>query len=474
VRRRPAAALAAALLVLVGAGPAPAAHRDAAPGPGGAGIGDPYFPRDGNGGYDVAHYAVHVTTAITDGRIAGRTTVTATATRDLSSFHLDLLLPVTSVRVDGRPARFRRPDRHELRVTPAAPIRAGRTFRVRVTYAGRPGRIAWGGERAWLANRHEIVTMGQPHMAAWWFPANDHPRDKARFDVSIRVPRGRQAVSNGGLHARTVGRRWTVFHWRARDPMATYLAFFAAGDFALERGRTAAGTPYVLAVSERLDPAERRRALALLRRTPVVQAWLERRLGRYPFRWTGGLVTSLRPGFALENQTRPTYPSLGGAGQDWIVAHELAHQWLGDSVSVRSWRDIWLNEGLATWFEVRWDDFGGSASMAEWLSSTWESHADDPSFWDLPVDDPGRTRLFDEAVYVRGAMTVQALRNRIGGTAVDTLLRRWVAERRHGTGATADFVALAEEVSGEDLTGFFTAWLRSPERPARTAGNGLA
>ena len=474
MRLRPAAVLAAALLVLAGAGAAPAAPVADPPTPGAPGIGDPYFPRDGNGGYDVRHYDVHVTTAIADGRLTGRTTITATATQDLASFHLDLLLPARSVRVDGRPATFRRPDRHELRVTPARPVPAGRTFRVDVTYGGRPGKVWWGGERAWLANRREIVTMGQPHMAAWWFPANDHPRDKATFDITVRVPRGRQGVSNGRLVERTAGRRWSRFHWRQADPMATYLAFFAAGDFTLERGRTAAGTPYVLAVSERLAPAERRRAMALLRRTPTVQAWLERHLGRYPFRSTGGLVTSLDPGFALENQTRPTYPYLGGAGQDWIVAHELAHQWFGDSVSLQSWRDIWLNEGLATWFEVRWDDAGGSASMAEWLDATWESHADDASFWALPVDDPGRNRLFDEAVYVRGAMTVQALRNRIGATAFDALLRRWVSERRFGSGTTADFVALAGDVSGEDLGGFFTAWLSTPERPARTADNGLA
>ena len=476
MRRRPAVALATALLLAAGAAPAPAEPGDPAgtPAPGSAGIGDAYFPQDGNGGYDVRHYDVHVSTAIADGRLTGRTTVTATATEPLAGFQLDLLLPATSVRVDGRRAAFSRPNRHELRVVPASPITAGQSFRVQVQYAGRPGEVAWGGERAWVANRHEIVTMGEPHMAAWWFPANDHPRDKATFDISVRVPRGRQAVSNGRLLERTNGRRWTVFHWRARDPMATYLAFFAAGDFAVERGRTATGTPYLLAVSERLAPGERRRAAAMLRRTPRVQAWLERWLGPYPFGSTGGLVTSLHPGFALENQTRPTYPYLGGAGQDWIVAHELAHQWFGDSVSVHDWRDIWLNEGLATWFETLWDDYGGSQSMHDWLVSTWQSHAADASFWDLPVGDPGRTRLFDEAVYIRGAMTVEALRQRIGATAFDTLLRRWVAERRHGTGATADFVALAEEVSGEDLAGFFTAWLATPDRPARTAENGLA
>jgi aminopeptidase N len=314
--------------------------------------------------------------------------------------------------------------------------------------------------------------MGQPHIAPWWSPANDHPRDKATFDLHVRVPRGREAVSNGRLVGRDVGRDSTSWHWRSRQPMAPYLAFFAAGDFRLERG-TAGDTPYVLAVSERLTAAQQRRALALMRRTPRVLAWLEHRLGDYPFDSTGGLTTSLRPGFALENQTRPTYPYVGGPGQDWLVAHELAHQWFGDAVSVHGWRDIWLNEGIATWLELLWDHNRGFASPQGWLEASWESRAADASFWSLTIADPGPNRLFDDAVYERGAMTVQALRHRLGGEAFGILLRRWVAERRHGTGSTEDFTALAEEVSGQELTGFFDAWLRTPDRPAATVENGL-
>ena len=189
--------------------------------------------------------------ALRSGRLTGRTFLTVTATQDLSSFHLDLVLPTDRVLVDGVPAAFTRPDRHEVRVVPAEPIAAGRRFRVRVDYHGRPGPTAYGGERPWVGNTREVVAMGQPHIAPWWFPANDHPRDKATFDLHVRVPRGREAVANGRLVGRDVGRDWTSWHWRSRQPMAPYLAFFAAGDFRLERG-TAGGTPYVLAVSERL------------------------------------------------------------------------------------------------------------------------------------------------------------------------------------------------------------------------------
>jgi aminopeptidase N len=470
VRRRAVAAALAPLVLLAGAGSSTAVPAE--PTPGAAGIGDPYFPRDGNGGYNVAHYDVHVRMALRSGRLTGRTFLTMTATQDLSSFDLDLELPTDRVLVGGVPARVTRPGRHEVRVVPAEPIAAGRRFRVRVDYHGRPARQAYGGERPWLGDTREVVAMGQPHIAPWWFPANDHPRDKATFDLHVTVPRGREAVANGRLVDRDVGRRWTAWHWRSRQPMAPYLAFFAAGDFRLERGK-AGRTPYVLAVSERLSAPQQRRALALMRRTPRVLAWLERRLGDYPFDSTGGLTTSLHPGFALENQTRPTYPYVGGPGQDWIVAHELAHQWFGDAVSVHGWRDIWLNEGIATWLEVLWNGNRGFASPQEWLEASWEAREADASFWDLAIADPGPARLFDDAVYERGAMATQALRHRIGAEAFGTLLRRWVTERRNGTGSTEDFTDLAESVSGQDLTGFFDAWLRTPERPAATAENGL-
>jgi aminopeptidase N len=310
--------------------------------------------------------------------------------------------------------------------------------------------------------------MNEPHMAPWWFPSDDHPADKATFDVAITTDAGLQVISNGTEGSRTVNGAHATTRWHEDEPMATYLAFFAAGHFLVSHGTTD-GIPWTTAVSRGYSRARQRHYRALLGQSGAITAWLQHELGPYPFDSIGGLVTRLDPGFALENQTRPTYPW-------WVdhstVVHELAHQWFGDSVSLRRWRDVWLNEGFATYMEQRWREDHGGPTTRQWLHAAYRALAGDHAFWQIPVASPGVDDIWSNAVYVRGAMTLAALRVRIGSQDFRTLLRTWVAEHRYGNGIIPQFEALAHRVSGQRLDGFFRAWLLDREPPARTAANG--
>jgi aminopeptidase N len=443
---------------------------------GSAGIGDPYFPLDGNGGIDVSAYDIHDRYDFATGRLSGWTRVSLTVTQDLAGFDLDFLLPVRSVTIGGRATHFRR-TAHELVID--HPARRGRTLDVVVRYAGRPSTRSYDGESNWLASDHEVVAMNEPHMAPWWFPSNDHPLDKASLAVSITVPKAARVVANGALAKRTVHGRTATTTWRAA-PMVPYLAFFAAGRYAVAKSNPH-GTPSYVAVSRALPTTNQRVAMDLMKRTPTLLHWLEGALGAdYPFATTGGLTTGLSVGFALENQTRPTYPYLGdGAGAVLTVVHELAHQWFGDSVSLARWSDIWLNEGAATFMEDHYTETHGGETADRRLRTFYAERDADDAFWKLEVADPCPShtgcvhRIFDSRVYQRGALALQALRNVIGDGAFWELLRTWVTTRDGGNGTTDQFQALAEAISGQDLAGFFDAWVHSTTKPADTAANGL-
>ncbi|KAA1418466.1 M1 family metallopeptidase [Nocardioides humilatus] len=458
-----AVALTSPLASSAGAGPAPE-------------LPDPYYPADGAPGLDVLHYDVHDRYRFSDRFVSGVTTVRLKPDAEAASFSLDLLLKVDSVKVDGVEAEFDKPDAHELVITPADPLTASDPVDVTVRYHGFPQRISWQGESNWLADGHEVVTMNEPHMAAWWFPSNDHPSDKARFDIRITTGKDREVVSNGVRVERTVNGKRATTHWRMSDPMATYLAFFAAGDFVIEKGK-AHGLRYYNAVSRQLGLADRQRALFALRKSAKVTAWLQDELGDYPFASTGGVVTSLDVGFALENQSRPTYGSWIYGG---VVVHELAHQWFGDAVSVARWQDIWLNEGFATYMELRWTEAHGGRSTSASLHQQYRDSREDDSFWSLDIADPcaGQSpcdwrKLFASAVYERGSMALAALRNVIGTDDFRKLLRRWVSLHGGGNATVEEFEALAEEVSGDELDVFFQAWLSADTAPPNTAAYGL-
>jgi aminopeptidase N len=437
-----------------------------------AGVGDPYFPNAGNPGYDVRHYGIAVTYRPGSRLLTGDTVVRLRPRTRLSRLSLDLVLRAKSVRVNGVKARFSQ-SAHELTVRPRRPLRRGHVAQVRVRYRGHPVRHRYANQTPFEATATGAIAVGEPQIAAWWFPANDHPSDKATFSLRLTVPKGRQAISNGALIARRHRDALTTWRWRAGKPMATYLAFAAFGRYDIEQGVTAAGLPYVYAFERGLG-AESRPAHISLHWSPRILRWLTHVWGPYPFHQLGGVVPNVRLGYALENQTRPVYGrDMFSAGVDRsLVAHELAHQWFGDRVALRRWRDIWLNEGFATYTEWLWDVHTGGEGPGHRLHRVYDVFEGSNPFWDLRIGDPGPRRLFDDAVYMRGAMTVQAIRNRVGGDDFFRIARRWT-HGGDGVGSTREFERLAERISGENLHGLLRVWLYRGSKPPRTAAYGL-
>jgi peptidase M1-like protein len=678
-------------LVLVGAGiPAALAAPPSQFPAGAAGIGDPYFPSDGNGGYDVQHYDLAVTYDPATDRLTGVATIQANATQNLSAFNFDFLgLRLREVTVNGASARTQRKGQ-ELTVKPANGITNGSSFTVVARYDGVPKTLDEFGLSGFIHTDDGALVIGEPHVAATWFPANDHPRDKASFSFHITVPTGLQALSNGELVGQQANGGWTTWNWNNAEPMTTYLAMMAIGhfdidtyvadgleywdaidsalledlippvpvasgaqflysqmsdfsykrltrtisvpaggaqlsfdayrnteeswDFLFVEARTAGGddwttlpdlnghttqetgacpynwwegvngfvtnpflehylTPFLadpgdpddpdddfwsctpsgttgdwnarsgssdgwetwtvdladaggaprqvevsityasdwavqlpgvaiddIAVSTGVgstgfendgdvfdgwvvgpapvgdDPNENSWVVATemaaipgvgtgaqlsFDRQPEIISFESDTFGAYPWSAAGGIVDNVEVGFALENQTRPTYsPFFFGPNQpnDYVVVHELAHQWFGDSLAVDTWQHIWLNEGFATYAEWLWSEHVGDGT-AEQIFNDFAGIPPDDEFWNLAIGDPGPVQFFDFPVYARGAMTLHALREEVGDHRFFEILQTWAAEQANGNVTTREFIDLAERIYKKDLDPLFDNWL---------------
>jgi aminopeptidase N len=423
---------------------------------GSAGIGDPYFPEMGNGGYDVLHYDLALKVDMAVEEISGVATIAARSLQPLGRFNLDLKgFDIVSIKVNGMDAAFSR-ERGEVAITPAAEIPSGGEFTIEVVYAGRPG----GGEayagidflEGWNFYPDGVIVAGEPTGAETWYPSNNHPQDKATFTFHITVEKPFVVAANGVLKKRTDNGddTWT-YDWAMDDPMASYLATIAVSNFDIREDKSETG----VAIRDYLDADIREDVEDSTAVLPDALDFFSSIFGPYPFDACGVVVHEVDLPFSLENQTLIV---MGYTFADAIVVvHELAHQWYGDSVSVSSWKDIWLNEGFASYAEALWwEHTAGVNAMQEDLSRRYE-YTDGTQM--VPIGDPGPDHLFDAEVYNRGALTLHALRLKVGDPAFFRILQEWFLRYKNKNAGTADFIALAEEISNLKLDSFFQDWL---------------
>jgi aminopeptidase N len=442
------------------------------PHPGAPGIGDPLFPTLGNGGYEVVHYQLDLRyeTAAPTQPIDGTARIFARATQALSQLDLDFSgASVGEVRIGDDAAAFLR-DGGELVITPPRAIARGELFVITVAHFTAVPKVPSAANflgAPFFSSPDGSGWAGQPNNAHQIFPCNDHPSDKATFSFRIDVPEGTTAVASGVATGVDTAAGRSIFSFEQRTPMATELAQVAVGAYTVVARPSSSGVIVRDVIPTRL--------LATLEpKLAIVNdhlAWLEDRLGDYPFPTYGSLVVQASLGFALESQTlslfQSSFFSASQASYAPIMVHELAHQWFGDSVAPARWSDVWQNEGHATWYELTFQAAPDSASFVNRMRQLYSSG-------DLlreqfgPVAGPlsGNVRvLFSSNVYNGGALALYALRQQIGDAAFQQVEREWVTRFRGLSASTDDFIALASEVSQQDLTAFLSDWLYGTVTP---------
>jgi aminopeptidase N len=460
--------------VVTGPGPAWAGGR---PSPGAPGLGDRLYPLLGNGGYDVQNYDLSLTYPKKDPAqtVRGDVTITAVATQGLSRFDLDFGGDsVGKVSVNGRPASYARSG-DELVVTPRRPLAKHHRFTVTVSFASTPIEPDADSPAGFVVTPDGTILAGQPDESHNLFPSNDHPRDMATYTITMTAPVGWTATANGRLvKTRTRGGHVSSTY-RESHPMASELVQVAVGDFVVRTRPAAAGVPIRDVVPRRL--ADTVLPKAADERNQM--SWMVSQVGHYPFENYGTLVIDGDLGFALETQTLSLFDTYFFDFPQYVLdpisAHELAHQWFGDSVAPYEWSDVWQNEGHATWYELNYalatGDFAqytGVTTLAAYFKRVY-ARGDQYRATYGPVARPLKADsiwdVFNPNVYDGGALVLFALREKIGTAKFQQLERSWVSKFRGRSASSRDFAALASKVSGQDLRPFLTAWLYGTTTP---------
>jgi aminopeptidase N len=443
--------------------------------PGAPGSGDPYFPKMGNGGYDAEHYDLALTYSSSSKAIDATAKIRARALQDLSRFDFDFrdALKVSKVTVDARPAAFRPTGDQELVITPQDGLPKGHEFTVEIAYAGIPKPIKDKalGISGWIPTHDGAVTLSQPTGSATWYPVNESLRDKATYDFTVTVPKGLDVLANGQPAGESAQGATTTFRWTNPEPTVSELVMLAIGHFEVRDTRTKSGLRNITAVDSKAIKVTGHQTVAssatrLNKVTADLIDWEQKLYGGFPFSSIGGIaVLAPNVGYALETQTRPVYAAgrAGALPPMTMMAHELGHQWFGDTVTPAQWTDIWLNEGFATYTEWLYGEQHGGKSAQKMFDAAYRSAG---TQWSGKVAKPGRDHIFDPLTYIRSAMALHQLRRSIGDTAFFQLVKDWPKTERNGNATTAAFISFAQHYSKKDLRPLFQKWLYTSGKPS--------
>jgi aminopeptidase N len=443
------------------------------PRPGAAGIGDPYYPELGNGGYNVEHYTIVLDVQPVANLIRGTTTIRAHATQSLRTLNLDFAgLMIDGVLVNGSAADYTR-DGSELTITPASPLPSQSEFIVVVAYHGSPAPIpsvVLPLERGWFHTKAGAINVvSEPDSAASWFPSNNHPRDKATYRFEITVPAAFVVAASGLLRNTVDQGEKARYIWEMEKPMASYLAAINIDDYVVE---TTPGPDGVI-IRNYFPPNFPEASKRGYAKLPEMIKFFSQLFGPYPFDAYGVLIADpesevCQTILAAEIQTLSIHCPDPAAEEEEVIAHELAHQWFGNSVSIKNWQDLWLKEGLATYAQWLWRTRTKGPDVVSSLATVYHRRLS----LTFPIGQPLADDLYNyDTVYIGGALVFHALRLQVGDPAYFEILRAYYERFQDSNASTQDFIALAQEISGQDLDDFFQTWLyadKLPPLPAAT------
>lgn len=433
------------------------------------GLGDRLYPTYGNAGYDIKHYMLDLNVEVDTNTISGTATLDITALEDLPSFNLDFSgLEIASLQLDGNDAGHARAG-SELTITPATQIKSGQAFTLVVRYSGRPSpsRLPGSPTEGWQKFDGGIFVAGEPEGASTWYPVNMHPCDKATYTYRITVPRPYVVAANGREISVTDNGATITYVNEMSQPAASYLTTVNMGMY---EKVTEAG-PDGLEIRNYFPTGVSEDIRDTFEPTPRMIEFFNSVFGPYPFDVYGSIVVDTGLGFALETQTLSMFGldlDARSITAEETLAHEIAHQWFGDAVSLQQWQDIWLNEGFATYGQWLWVEHTQGREAYDDKVQVMHRVVQDAG--GIAPGKPEADQLFNIGVYLRGGLTLHALRMQIGDDAFFRTLKAYVSKFKYGNASTADFIAIAEQESGRQLGDLFNAWLYADEMPPLPTG----
>jgi aminopeptidase N len=432
---------------------------------GGRSAGDSYIPDIGNTGYDVEQYVLQLTVDPERQFLEGTAVIDARSTLNgLGAISLDFVgFSISSVTIGGAPIEYLR-EAKKLIIQLPSTLPEGQRFSISIAYSGssvkEPSSFVPFVEYLGLQfpDGESIYTLAEPDGARYWYPANDHPRDKARFRFEVSVPSGLTAVANGTLietkHTTLAsGQAGQLFVWEQDEPMAPYLALLAVGEYERLEGQTPDGVP----LRHYVFPELKEPFLEATGDVGEALDWMSQLLGPYPFD-AFGYVTARIAGTSMESQTMVLLSETMMGPR--TAVHELAHMWFGDWVSLDTWAEMWRNEGLATYFQLMWtyrEDPDGLSQVMDNIASAVEENERE-----YQLNNPPAQFLFEFNVYQKGALAAHALRQEMGDASFFEGLRLYFERYGGGTASDAQFEEVMESAASRSLDEYFDQWFSPP------------